>query len=149
MIKTPFIETIVFDQEQKPYPMMIQKIGKSVDFLLTSEQEYPFRGQFFTLDFGSTNETFGLEPLYQFAEQIFDNFHPKEAVNLNSDCNEYYDRKYKDNGDLKWNQTTVAFYPPYASNQRIYQMNQAKFEDFVYTIAKKLKQGGKQNEPTN
>ncbi|WP_137743299.1 hypothetical protein [Robertmurraya siralis] len=63
---------------------------------------------------------------------------PKEAHSTGSDYDEYYDRKYDDNGSLYIKENSILIKAPYWSIDTLYQFNKPKIQSFIYDLRKKL-----------
>ena len=72
------------------------------------------------------------------ANEAWSNIEPKEAKSWASDYDEYYDRKYDDNGYLSLSNNLIAITAPYWSVDTLYQFNKAKIQSFIYDIRKKI-----------
>lgn len=98
-----------------------------------TEGEYYFSYHF-------TDEEFKDFALYieKIANEAWLNVVPKEAINLASDYDEYYDRKYDDNGSLSISEDGILIIAPYWSVDTLYQFNKLKIQSFIYDLRKKI-----------
>lgn len=72
------------------------------------------------------------------ANEAWPNVVPKEADSLASDYDEYYDRKYDDNGSLSIEGNELVIIAPYWSVDTLYQFNKPKIQSFIYDLKKKI-----------
>lgn len=72
------------------------------------------------------------------ANESWVNVVPKEADSLASDYDEYYDRRYDDNGYLAIKDNSIAITAPYWSVDTLYQFNKPKIQSFIYDLKKKI-----------
>jgi hypothetical protein len=72
------------------------------------------------------------------ANEAWVNVVPKEAHSVGSDYDEYYDRKYDDNGGLSIALNGILIHAPYWSVDTLYQFNKPKIQSFIYDLRKKL-----------
>jgi hypothetical protein len=59
---------------------------------------------------------------------------PKEAHSMGSDYDEYYDRRYDNNGYLSLTDTGISIKAPHLSRDTLYQFNKAKIQSFLYDL---------------
>ncbi len=88
----------------------------------------------FTYEF--TNDEFKDFSSYieMIANKAWSNVVPKEASSLASDYDEYYDRKYDDNGRLSITENGLLIIAPYCSVDTLYQFNKPKIQSFIYDL---------------
>lgn len=70
------------------------------------------------------------------ANESWTNITPKEAHSWGSDYDEYYDRRYDDNGSLSINENGLLIFAPYWSVDTLYQFNKPKIQSFIYDLEK-------------
>lgn len=70
------------------------------------------------------------------ANEAWNNFAPKEADSIGSDYDEYYDRRYDNNGYLQIRSHGIDVSAPYGSTDTLYQFNKAKAQSFLYDLRK-------------
>src|SRR5699024_8291815 len=70
------------------------------------------------------------------ADESWVNIVPKEADSMGSDYDEYYDRRYDDNGYLSVNKYKIVIHAPYWSVDTLYQFNKPKIQSFLYDVDK-------------
>ncbi|MCC2248943.1 hypothetical protein JUJ52_03090 [Virgibacillus sp. AGTR] len=75
------------------------------------------------------------------ANEAWTNITPKEAYSMDSDYDEYYDRRYDNNGYLSITDSGIVIEAPHLSKDTLYQFNKAKIQSFLYDLEKK-QQGG-------
>lgn len=74
----------------------------------------------------------------QTANECWKDVIPKEAHSMGSDYDEYYDRKYDDNGYLSIEEFEIRIVAPYWSTDTLYQFNKPKIQSFLYDLKKKM-----------
>ncbi|MCM3179727.1 hypothetical protein [Cytobacillus horneckiae] len=74
----------------------------------------------------------------EIANEAWSNIVPKEAHSCGSDYDEYYDRKYDNNGYLSIKENGIEIIAPYGSVDTLYQFNKPKIQSFIYDLQKKL-----------
>lgn len=79
-----------------------------------------------------------LDYIKQIADETWGNIVPKCATSPSSDYDEYYDRKYDDNGYLSIRENSLIVRAPYWSVDTLYQFNKPKIQSFMYDLDKKL-----------
>lgn len=96
------------------------------------------REKYFTYEF--TKEQFRNFAAYieKIANESWTNVVPKEANSLGSDYDEYYDRKYDDNGTLSITKNGISITAPYWSVDTLYQFNKPKIQSFIYDLQDNL-----------
>ncbi len=72
------------------------------------------------------------------ANESWSNVVPTEANSPASDYDEYYDRKYDDNGYLYIKENGILIIAPSWSVDTLYQFNKPKIQSFIYDLRKKL-----------
>lgn len=72
------------------------------------------------------------------ANEAWSNVVPKEADSPASDYDEYYDRKYDDNGNLSVKGNEIVIIAPYWPVDTLYQFNKPKIQAFIYDLRKNL-----------
>ncbi len=70
------------------------------------------------------------------ANEAWTNIIPKEAHSTGSDYDEYYDRRYDDNGNLSIQDNGLLIFAPYWSVDTLYQFNKPKIQSFIYDLEK-------------
>lgn len=70
----------------------------------------------------------------EIAQEAWTNVVPKEATSAAADYEEYYDRKYDDNGDLYIRDNGILINAPYWSVDTLYQFNKPKIQSFIYDL---------------
>jgi hypothetical protein len=78
-----------------------------------------------------------IEYLHEAADEAWSNIIPKEAHSMGSDYDEYYDRRYDNNGYLSLTDTGISINAPHLSKDTLYQFNKAKIQTFLYDLEKK------------
>lgn len=73
------------------------------------------------------------------SKDMWDDFEPKVANSLSSDYEEYYDRKYDNNGYLNIKDTSLKIERPYDECPYMYKFNKRRMESFVYDLKKQFK----------
>ncbi|MCK2000812.1 hypothetical protein MZM54_05340 [[Brevibacterium] frigoritolerans] len=74
----------------------------------------------------------------EIANEAWSNIVPKEATDLRSDYDEYYDKTYDDNGGLSIKENGILITAPYWSVDTLYKFNKPKIQSFIYDLRKKL-----------
>lgn len=74
----------------------------------------------------------------EIANEAWSNIVPKEATDLRSDYDEYYDRKYDANGGLSIKENGILITAPFWSVDTLYQFNKPKIQSFIYDLRKKV-----------
>ncbi|WP_078598652.1 hypothetical protein [Evansella clarkii] len=82
-------------------------------------------------------ETF-TDYLHQAANEAWKDITPKEAFSMGSDYDEYYDRRYDNNGYLSITESGLSIEAPHLSKDTLYQFNKAKIQSFIYDLQKLL-----------
>ncbi|MGX1266706.1 hypothetical protein RKD55_004650 [Rossellomorea marisflavi] len=77
-----------------------------------------------------------IEHLHAAASESWSAIAPKEANSMGSDYDEYYDRRYDNNGYLSLTNTGITIIAPYLSKDTLYQFNKAKIQSFLYDLVK-------------
>ncbi|MEK4824522.1 hypothetical protein NSS71_08185 [Niallia sp. FSL W8-0951] len=72
----------------------------------------------------------------KFANESWSNIVAKEANSHGSDYEEYYDRKYDDNGSLYIEDEGIRIIAPYWSVDTLYQFNKPKIQSFLFNLKK-------------
>lgn len=70
------------------------------------------------------------------ANEIWDDFIPKEATSLRTDYSEYYDRKLDNNGYLDIVKNGFDIERPTLESLKLYQFNKGRLESFIYDLKK-------------
>lgn len=71
------------------------------------------------------------------ANEAWSTITPKEAHSMGSDYDEYYDRRYDNNGYLSLTDTGINIHAPHLSMDTLYQFNKPKIQSFLYDLEKK------------
>jgi hypothetical protein len=75
--------------------------------------------------------------LESISREIWDGFKPKEADSISSDYEEYYDRKYDNNGYLSiLKENGFKIEKPYKTCPYMYKFNKRRMESFIYDLNK-------------
>jgi len=74
--------------------------------------------------------------LESISKDIWKDFNPKEANSFSSDYEEYYDRKYDNNGYLKILENGFKIERPYVDCPYMYKFNKRRMESFLYDLNK-------------
>lgn len=77
--------------------------------------------------------------MYQAANEAWTDVKPKEAFSMASDYDEYYDKKYENNGYLNITGAGIHVEAPHLSKDTLFQFNKAKIQSFLYDLEKKRK----------
>ncbi|WP_368900723.1 hypothetical protein [Oceanobacillus oncorhynchi] len=72
----------------------------------------------------------------EIANESWTNVIPKEAHSMGTDYDEYYDRRYDDNGSLSINENGLLIFAPYWSVDTLYQFSKPKIQSFIYDLEK-------------
>ena len=70
------------------------------------------------------------------SNKIWNDFTPKEADSISSDCAEYYDRKYDNNGCLSIGENFFRIERPCIECPYMYKFNKRRMESFMYDLNK-------------
>lgn len=70
------------------------------------------------------------------SNEIWKDFTPKEANSISSDYEEYYDRKYDNNGYLSIGENFFRIERPYIECPYMYKFNKRRMESFMYDLNK-------------
>lgn len=89
---------------------------------------------FFSFTNGELNEF--IEHLHVAAGEAWSTIAPKEAHSMGSDYDEYYDRRYDNNGYLSLTNAGITITAPHLSRDTLYQFNKAKIQSFLYDLEK-------------
>lgn len=73
------------------------------------------------------------------SKDIWEDFEPKIANSLSSDYEEYYDRKYDNNGYLHTKDTSLKLERPDDECPYMYKFNKRRMESFIYDLKNNLK----------
>lgn len=77
------------------------------------------------------------EYLESIANQMWCDFTPKEANSCSSDYEDYYDRKYDNNGYLKLHKNgELSLEKPDKDCPYLYKFNKRRMESFIYDLSK-------------
>ena len=74
--------------------------------------------------------------LENISKDIWKDFNPKEADSISSDYEEYYDKKYDNNGYLKILKYGFKIERPYEDCPYMYKFNKRRMESFIYDLYK-------------
>lgn len=74
------------------------------------------------------------EYLHQAANEAWKGITPKEAQSMGADYDEYYDRRYDNNGYLTLTDEGVKIEAPHLSKDTLYQFNKAKIQSFLFDL---------------
>ena len=74
--------------------------------------------------------------LHQAANEAWKGITPKEAQSMGADYDEYYDRRYDNNGYLTLTDEGIHIEAPHLSIDTLYQFNKAKIQSFLYDLGK-------------
>ncbi|PAV30254.1 hypothetical protein CIL05_07235 [Virgibacillus profundi] len=77
-----------------------------------------------------------MEYIKEAANESWANITPKEANSMGTDYDEYYDRRYDDNGYLTIGDYGIKIRAPYWSTDTLYQFNKPKIQSFIYDLQK-------------
>jgi hypothetical protein len=78
-----------------------------------------------------------IEYLTNISYQIWSDFKPKEADSISSDYQEYYDRKYDNNGYLSiLKENGFKIEKPYIDCPYMYKFNKRRMESLIYDLTK-------------
>ena len=94
----------------------------------------------FLYEFSENEFNIFLNYIKKIADKSWKNVVPKEANSMRADYNEYYDRRYDDNGSLWITEKGIFIIAPYLSTDTLYQFNKPKIQSFIYDLEKKLNQ---------
>lgn len=72
--------------------------------------------------------------LYAAANEAWKDITPKEATSMGADYDEYYDRRYDNNGYLTITNAGISIRAPHLSEDTLYQFNKAKIQSFIYDL---------------
>ena len=72
--------------------------------------------------------------LESISKDIWKDFYPKEADSISSDYEEYYDKKYDNNGYLKILKDGFKIERPYEDCPYMYKFNKRRMESFIYDL---------------
>lgn len=72
--------------------------------------------------------------LYAAANEAWKGIMPKEAASMGADYDEYYDRRYDNNGYLTITDKGISIEAPHLSEDTLYQFNKAKIQSFIYDL---------------
>lgn len=100
----------------------------------------------FSYEFSEKEFNVFLNYIKEAANKSWKNVTPKEASSIGSDYNEYYDRRYDDNGSLWITEKGISIIAPYLSTDTLYQFNKLKIQSFIYDLEKKLNQRSNNKE---
>lgn len=70
------------------------------------------------------------------SNEIWKDFIPKEANSISSDYEEYYDRKYDNNGYLSIGENFFRIERPYIECPYMYKFNKRRMKSFIYDLNK-------------
>lgn len=70
---------------------------------------------------------------------MWEDFEPKIANSITSDYEEYYDRKYDNNGYLHIKDTSFKIERPYLDCPYMYKFNKRRMESFIYDLKNIIK----------
>ncbi|PAF27290.1 hypothetical protein CHH61_03955 [Shouchella clausii] len=79
-----------------------------------------------------------IDYLKRAANEAWTTITPKEAYSMGSDYNEYYDRRYDNNGYLSIGDSEIDIKAPNLSKDTLYQFNKAKIQSFLFDLEKTL-----------
>ena len=74
--------------------------------------------------------------LERISSNIWKDFKPKVADSLSSDYEEYYDKKYDNNGYLCIGENSLKMERPYIDCPYMYKFNKRRMESFIYDLNK-------------
>lgn len=75
--------------------------------------------------------------LEEISKGIWSDFEPKEAYSMSSDYNEYYDRKYDNNGYMRiLKGGGLSIEKPSYDCPYMYKFNKAKMQSFIFDLKK-------------
>ena len=74
--------------------------------------------------------------LTNISNEIWKDFKPKEADSISSDYDEYYDRKYDNNGNLSIKGSQLLIERPHTDCPYMYKFNKRRMESFIYDLNK-------------
>ena len=113
---------------------LIIKFNKTNIILETDEKNID-RGYFVRIKFSKDVLNDMKNYLETIANQIWDDFTPKEASSLSSDYEEYYDRKYDNNAYLKLSKDgSLRIEKPDKDSLYMYKFNKKRMESFIYDL---------------
>ena len=72
--------------------------------------------------------------LESISKDIWKDFYPKEADSISSDYEEYYDKKYDNNGCLEILKDGLKIERPYEDCPYMYKFNKRRMESFIYDL---------------
>lgn len=75
--------------------------------------------------------------MHQAANEAWTDVKPKEAFSMASDYDEYYDKKYDNNGYLNITETGIWVEAPNLSKDTLFQFNKPKIQSFLFDLEKK------------
>ncbi|WP_052406373.1 hypothetical protein [Clostridium culturomicium] len=75
-----------------------------------------------------------LKYLESVSNEIWKDFTPREANSITSDYEEYYDRKYDNNGYLKIKGNCLKIEGPFEDCPYMYKFNKRRMESFIYDL---------------
>ena len=75
--------------------------------------------------------------LHEAANEAWKDVTPKEAHSMGSDYDEYYDRRYDNNGYLSLTESGIEVQAPHLSEDTLYQFSKAKIQSFLFDLGKK------------
>lgn len=93
------------------------------------EKEESFVYEFTEKEFAEFNKY-----IKEVAGESWTNVIPKEANSMGEDYDEYYDRRYDDNGNLTLEDKKIRIRAPYWSVDTLYQFNKPKIQSFMYDL---------------
>lgn len=79
-----------------------------------------------------------LEHLESISKDIWKDFDPREANSISSAYEEYYDRKYDNNGYLSIKENFLQLERPFEDCQYMYKFNKRRMESFIYDFRLKV-----------
>lgn len=72
--------------------------------------------------------------LINISNEIWSDFDPKIANSINSDYDEYYDKKYDNNGYLTISYCQFSIERPHTDCPYMYKFNKRRMESFIYDL---------------
>lgn len=92
------------------------------------------RNYYLNLYFSETAFKEIIKYLEEISKDIWRNFNPKEADSVSSDYEEYYDRKYDNNGYLSIKENFFNIERPYIDCPYMYKFNKRRMESFIHDL---------------